>query len=110
MALTGSFVLCGQYQALLPSGTDAAVVTPPAAPDWTFLLPSAYVKVERVDGSNSAATATVSIYVDATKAALARQLPVAFTPNMSGPNYIMQAYQYLKTLPDYAGLADVLDT
>jgi hypothetical protein len=30
----------------------------------------------------------------------------SFTPDLSGANFIAQAYQYLKTLPEFAGATD----
>lgn len=30
-----------------------------------------------------------------------------FVPNLDGPNIIKQAYEHLKTLPEFAGAADV---
>jgi hypothetical protein len=35
-----------------------------------------------------------------------KQFEVGFAPDWNGPNYRKQAYDYLKTLPDYAGAAD----
>lgn len=31
----------------------------------------------------------------------------SFVPNLDGPNFIKQAYGHLKTLPEFAGAADV---
>jgi hypothetical protein len=32
--------------------------------------------------------------------------PHSFTPDMDGPNFIKQAYQHLKTLPEFEGAVD----
>jgi hypothetical protein len=62
----------------------------------------AYIKVERVDSSKSAAIAYVTYSGDAVKG----NKTFEFVPNLDGKNFIAQAYDYLKTLPEFAGATD----
>lgn len=62
----------------------------------------AYIKVERVDSSKSAAIAYATYSGDAIKG----NKTFDFVPNMNGGNFIKQAYEHLKTLPEFAGATD----
>ena len=68
-----------------------------------FVVGQCYVKVENVSASKSVATCTVSATKDEYKIA---QKQYGFTPNLNGENFITQAYEHLKTLPEFAGAID----
>lgn len=62
----------------------------------------AYIKVESVDGTKNNASAKVSI-----KSGNDIFISMhSFVPDMDGKNFIAQAYDYLKTLPEFAGAVD----
>jgi hypothetical protein len=61
-----------------------------------------YIKVERVSGTKNAIMFEVLMQADTVKQAASYE----FTPNMNGSNFIKQAYEYLKTLPEYSGAID----
>lgn len=62
----------------------------------------AYIKVEAVDATKQSATATVT-YKDGAKY-LTKQF--VFAPSLEESNFIKQAYEHLKTLPEFAGAID----
>lgn len=63
---------------------------------------NAYIKVERVNASKESASADVS-FAEGDKSTSSSY---TFTPNLDGGNFIKQAYDYLKTLPEFAGAQD----
>jgi hypothetical protein len=60
---------------------------------------NAYVKVESVSANKNLAQAMVSF----TDSAKAITKSYSFTPNMDGENFIKQAYDHLKILPEFSG-------
>jgi hydroxymethylpyrimidine/phosphomethylpyrimidine kinase len=64
-----------------------------------------YIKVESVTGSKNKAQAFTS-FTDELKNQQMFEKSFVFTPNMDGANFIAQAYEYLKTLPEFAGAED----
>ena len=62
-----------------------------------------YIKVESVAGSKTIMSATVSTKLSESTTVSANY---SFTPNMNGGNFIAQAYEHLKTLPEFEGAVD----
>jgi hypothetical protein len=62
----------------------------------------AYIKVMSVSGTKNEASATVETKTDIGSSSSA----VTFTPDMNGANFIKQAYEHMKTLPEYSGAQD----
>jgi len=75
--------------------------------DGVLQIADAYWKVEQVIVSKTHGIAVVSVSknVDGMKHQLTSQ-QFTFTPNLNGSNFIAQAYEYLKTLPEFAGATD----
>lgn len=71
--------------------------------DGKIILEDAYIKVITVNGSKETVTANVSIKSEE------KELLVSydFSPSMEGSNFIKQAYEYLKTLPEFSDAQDV---
>lgn len=69
-------------------------------------LENTYCKVSAVTGSKETATAT-AVFLSAQDGFLYKKEEYQFVPNMNGGNFIKQAYEHLKTLPEFAGAADV---
>ena len=64
---------------------------------------AAYIKVERVDSNKSSAIAYVSYSGDT----VSGNETFEFEPNLElHKNFIAQAYEHLKTLPEFAGAQD----
>ena len=75
--------------------------------DGALQIANAYWKVEQVIVSKTHGIAVVSVSKDAD--GLKHQLfsqQFTFTPNLNGSNFIAQAYDHLKTLPEFAGAID----
>ncbi|WP_186111269.1 hypothetical protein [Burkholderia gladioli] len=79
-------------------------------------VPNAYIKVAAVTVTNmtttTKTTANAFVIVFASdRTTVISQSQYMFIPNLAdgSPNVITQAYSYLKTLPDFAGAADVAD-
>lgn len=71
-------------------------------------LPGAVYRVETVLGNKYSVSANVSIYRDESlEGGAIDRRSYSFTPSMEGGNFIQQAYEHLKTLPEFAGAEDV---
>lgn len=62
----------------------------------------AYIKVENCGGSKDQASCLVSFSSEEKKFSRT----YVFQPSMSGENFIAQAYEHLKTLPEFEGAVD----
>jgi hypothetical protein len=62
---------------------------------------NAYLRVDRVEGSKALLTAHVGFYKK-DRASLLLTSSVSFKPSLEGGNFIKQAYEYIKTLPEFA--------
>ena len=78
-------------------------------------VPNAYIKINTLSGNKSMIEINVKTYVSR-EASKNDMVPIvdtymSFTPSVddSAPNFIKQGYEYLKTLPTYAGAIDVLE-
>lgn len=65
---------------------------------------SAYIKVTTVTGNKTEAMATVEFRDDVNSLTKQYNIPVSVLENAK--NFIAQAYEHLKTLPDFAGAID----
>ena len=74
-----------------------------ATKDLTFN--NAYLKVTTVQGSKDKVVASYEIRSSADGVAFAWNAS-DFSPDMNGENFIKQAYEYLKTLPEFANATD----
>ena len=79
--------------------TDGTVSIPGADQTVDF---DAYVKVESISGTKNALMVKM-VFSNGT-ASFERNY--GFTPAMDGPNFIKQAYQFLKTLPEFSNAVD----
>jgi hypothetical protein len=62
-----------------------------------------YIKIVRLDGNKENIRCVVSF----SEGDIVFFKNYNFIPNMDGGNFIKQAYEYLKTLPEFASAADV---
>lgn len=65
-----------------------------------------YLRVTEVSGSKNRVAFSVSFSVASDTEAVKYE-DFNFVPDMDGDNFIKQAYEYMKTLPDYADATDV---
>jgi len=66
---------------------------------------NAYIRVESITGNKSKLDAIVSTYKKVNDLKLATGW-YSFTPVLNQTNFISQAYEHLKTLPEFAGAVD----
>jgi hypothetical protein len=71
----------------------------------TDTTPPLYIKVETVSGDKSNIKALATFSDESTNARVMHKEYV-FAPNLNGGNFIAQAYEHLKTLPEFAGATD----
>lgn len=69
------------------------------------LFQDAYLRVARVDATKTLATIELSYYKNNAASFLVTRY-FTFTLDLEGPNPIKQAYEYLKTLPEFEGAVD----
>lgn len=62
---------------------------------------SAYIQISSVAGNKYRQTALVTIYSDEGKEHILQESGFDFIPNMNGENFIKQAYEHAKLLPEY---------
>lgn len=67
---------------------------------------NAYWKVSTVSGDKETLMATVVVLTN-DKSELLDERAYWFTPDLDGPNFIKQAYEHLKTLPELENAEDV---
>jgi len=65
----------------------------------------AYIKVDRIDANKICGTAYIYIFHGTSKKELKRDIQ-EFNVDLSGSNFIRQAYEHIKTLPDYTDAID----
>ena len=63
---------------------------------------NARIKVEYVNASKLRATCFVSF----SNASVQYEKTFEFVPDLDGPNFVKQAYEHLKTLPEFADAVD----
>jgi hypothetical protein len=73
--------------------------------DTDIVFQRAYIKVRSVNMSKDAAQINVDFYSDA-NGKVVDMKQYNFVASLNGNNLIAQAYNYLKTLPEFAGATD----
>lgn len=66
----------------------------------------AYIRVTHVAGSKSEVTANAAFHKDGAEGEMFQSCAYTFKPSMDGGNFIDQAYEHLKSLPEFAGAED----
>ena len=95
---------------LLDSGTNLSFLYPEfeiCTKNTPTIVPSAYMRVSKIEGNKSEIQITVCAFSDATAAVLIGKKQYRFLPSLtSSENFIAQAYQHLKTIPEFADAID----
>jgi hypothetical protein len=71
----------------------------------TTELKDCYIKVSTISGDKNRLRFVISIMSGPDGSTYEQQEKI-FTPNMDGGNFIKQAYEHLKTLPEFEGAVD----
>jgi hypothetical protein len=66
---------------------------------------NAYHKVESLSGDKNSISFDLAIF-DETKKEMAALKKYSFVPSMNSENFVKQAYEHLKSLPEFAGATD----
>jgi hypothetical protein len=66
---------------------------------------SAYWRIEQIIGNKQGLTFIVNAYVTG-QGPMLHSEQFLFVPELDGNNFIKQAYEYLKTLPEFADATD----
>jgi hypothetical protein len=66
---------------------------------------NAYCKVNKQEGTKNSVSFDVN-FLTAKDGQIIDSKIYQFTPDLSGSNFIRQAYDHLKTLPEFAGATD----
>lgn len=72
----------------------------------TLAFENAYFQVSNITGTKVKQTALVTVYSDSSKAHVLQDSSFSFSPDMNGGNFVKQAYDAAKLLPDYQGAKD----
>ena len=68
-------------------------------------ITDAYIKVGNINGTKNRFSFTVEIKANAEAPAVMEETH-SIAPSMDGGNFIKQAYDHLKTLPEFSGATD----
>jgi hypothetical protein len=71
----------------------------------TIEVPNCYVRVSNVDVSKVEGSARV-VFLKTANGGILQEVYHTFSYDIEGPNPIKQAYQFLKTLPEFADAVD----
>lgn len=69
-------------------------------------LEGAYITIGKLSGNKNGMQISVDVFTDTTKSEIIDNYQYSFIPLLNGDNFIAQAYEYLKTLPEYADIID----
>lgn len=73
--------------------------------DQEYIISNAYIRVDSINGGKDNLSVLVNSYKDKNLAPI-KTNRFLFQPAMDGKNFIAQAYDYLKTLPEFVGATD----
>jgi hypothetical protein len=69
-------------------------------------IPNAYIKVHAVSGGKEQMVADVIFFRDSADGKRLKNAGYVFKPSLDGDNFIKQAYNHLKTLPEFSSAQD----
>jgi hypothetical protein len=73
---------------------------------FTVNVAQAYIRVQEVTGSKEKCSALVYWFKDEKASDPFSGSQHSFAPSMDGGNFIKQAYEHIKNLPEFAGAQD----
>ena len=65
-----------------------------------------HIKIKSISGNKDGFVATVIFTKDTSEGEFIKIKDYCFTPSVDGKNFIAQAYEHLKTLPEFIGATD----
>lgn len=91
---------------------DLAATMPSCAARCTItyakdvVVPATYMRVADLSGSKDGVAFSLEVFEDSYRQCLIERQMHTFVPNMEGANFVRQAYEHLKTLPEFADAVD----
>ena len=73
---------------------------------FEITVKDAYIRVDQISGDKNKVSCNVNFYKSSNEKTSFKGDIYKFKPNLSGENFIAQAYEYLKTMPEFAGATD----
>ena len=74
--------------------------------DSKLIASNAYWRIDKLEGNKTLMTAFPNSYKDADSNLIIDPFLFSFVVQVEGRNFIAQAYEHLKTLPEFAGATD----
>lgn len=104
MAITKNILIKVEYMTSLNVSVGKVITQP-------LHIERAYIKVLQISGDKSNVHFEVGVYETEDKNNLVFTKNYNFIPSVQpgSENFIQQAYEYLKTLPEYADAIDILE-
>ena len=69
-------------------------------------IPDVYIKVNAVSGGKNQMVIDVVFFKSGADGKRLKNAGYIFKPDLAGKNFIAQAYDYIKTLPEFSGATD----
>jgi hypothetical protein len=69
-------------------------------------IPNAYIAVEDVFGTKESVNVKISVFTSSDRKTKIDKSEFDFAPSMDGANFIAQAYEHIKTLPEFSNAQD----
>lgn len=70
-----------------------------------LIMQDAYCRIAEISGDKTHINATIHVAPSASEKPV-QTMFVGLVPNLEGGNFIAQAYEHIKTLPEFAGAVD----
>ena len=107
MAIQFSYSAAPGSQVAIPSADLPPYATAGTATlNGETMYPAAYGQATSVSVTKAGGTAHLIVYSDSNKASVVEARFVEFSYDISGDNPIKQAYEHLKTLPEFSDATD----
>jgi hypothetical protein len=74
--------------------------------DSKLIASNAYWRIDKLEGNKTLMTALANAYKDADSNVIIDSFLFSFVVQIEGRNFIAQAYDHLKTQPEFAGATD----
>jgi hypothetical protein len=66
---------------------------------------NAYIKIDQISGNKGLLQVVIGVYKEQGQNKI-DSVSTGFSPSLDGKNFIAQAYEHLKTLPEFADASD----
>ena len=74
--------------------------------DSSLIAQNAYWRIDKIEGNKTSMNATINAYSDSESSIIIDSIFFVFVVELNGNNFISQAYNEAKKLPQFAGATD----